>query len=201
MLFLSLQPLTPIWLPVALELDQCCFGGLWTADGYRREIESPNSELLILTCASSPPPHVCPSAPLLGIGCYWAILEEAHITLLGVIPEYQRQGLGQALFYALLKSACLRGLERATLEVRISNQSALALYQKFGFREAGRRKCYYQDTGEDALVLWRGGLQSPDFGALLQFWWEDTRDRLYRSGWQLAPDWDHQMVKEPGLTW
>jgi ribosomal-protein-alanine N-acetyltransferase len=139
--------------------------------------------------------------PLIGIGCYWAILEEAHITLLGIVPEYQRQGLGQALLYALLRSAHQRGLERATLEVRISNQSALTLYQKFGFREAGRRKRYYQNTGEDALVLWRGGLQSPDFVTLLQVWWKDVCSRLHGFGWQFSTDWEPPMVKEAGLTW
>lgn len=208
--FLSLYPLTQTQLSAALELDQRCFGGLWTADGYRREIDSPNSELLILTHTPHSTLHTPPASaecshqsppPLIGIGCYWAILEEAHITLLGIVPEYQRQGLGQALLYALLHSAHQRGLERATLEVRISNQSALALYQKFGFRQAGRRKRYYQNTGEDALVLWRGGLQSPDFVPLLQGWWEDVCSRLNRFGWQFSTDWEPPMVKEAGLTW
>ncbi|WP_421655317.1 ribosomal protein S18-alanine N-acetyltransferase [Leptothermofonsia sp. ETS-13] len=232
MTFLSLQPLTEDLLPAAIELDQRCFGGLWTLDGYRRELDSPNSALLVLragkefvatqgrrgnTAPSShpslttnnqpptiPPPHppAAPSLlpPLLGIGCYWAILEEAHITLLGIAPEYQRQGLGQTLFYALLRSAYLQGLEQATLEVRISNQSALSLYQKFGFREAGHRKKYYQDTGEDALVLWQGGLQSPAFLQNLQDWQETIRDRLHTSGWQLDQDWDRAIVKKLGLT-
>ncbi|MCL6433141.1 MAG: ribosomal protein S18-alanine N-acetyltransferase [Leptolyngbyaceae cyanobacterium HOT.MB2.61] len=220
MTFLSFQPLTEDLLPDAFELDQRCFGGLWTLDGYRRELDSPNSALLILKAGKelvetrsrhkkaafySPTPLSLPSPPsspppLLGIGCYWAILEEAHITVLGIAPEYHRQGLGQALFYALLRSAYLQGLERATLEVRISNQSALSLYQKFGFQEVGRRKKYYQDTGEDALVLWLGGLQSPAFLQNLQDWQEMIRDRLHTCGWQLDQDWDQAIVKKLGLT-
>jgi ribosomal-protein-alanine N-acetyltransferase len=202
---LEFHPLTEDLLPAALDLDRRCFGGLWTEDGYRREIASPNSELLVLSRAEgkaernesdlrvfeklggleshSPSPHL---PFLLGLGCYWAILEEAHITILAIAPEYQRQGLGQALLYTLLSSAYQRGLEWATLEVRISNQSAVRLYEKFGFREAGRRRRYYQDTGEDALVLWREGLQYPDFPQRLQEWQGLVRDRLLRSGWQLS---------------
>jgi len=200
--FLELKSLTESLLPAALNLDQRCFGGLWTLDGYQRELESPNSELLVLVEAKDKgtkghgdteiliphPSSLIPPTPLLGLGCYWAILEEAHITILAVDPAYQRQGLGQALLYALLESAQLRGLERATLEVRISNQSALSLYEKFGFREAGRRKRYYQDTGEDASVLWLGGLQSPEFCGKLEDLRHQVHDRLYCSDWQLFMD-------------
>ena len=253
MTFLQLHPLTEALLTAALELDQRCFGGLWSLDGYKRELESPNSELLVLQTSgircqvsggeelgtqghgdaeardrtqeinsrrsrpdqnshqnsnqtSKPTQNLelktqnSSSSPLLALGCYWAILEEAHITILAVDPDYQRQGLGQALLYALLASAHQRGLERTTLEVRISNRSALSLYEKFGFREAGRRKRYYQDTGEDALVLWRGGLQSLEFSTLLQDWWKQVGDRLQHSGWGLSEAWQQPQIKKPYLT-
>lgn len=98
---------------------------------------------------------------LLGVGCLWAILEEAHITTLAVEPSYQGQGLGLLLLTHLLERAYDRGLTRATLEVRLSNQRALSLYQKFDFKEAGQRKRYYAD-GENARILWRSGLQTED---------------------------------------
>lgn len=98
---------------------------------------------------------------LLGIGCLWAILEEAHITTLAIEPAQQGQKLGQLLLTELLLQAYYRGLERATLEVRASNERALKLYQKFGFSEAGIRKRYYSD-GENARILWRSRLQKPD---------------------------------------
>jgi ribosomal-protein-alanine N-acetyltransferase len=181
---LTLQPLTETLLPAAVELDRRCFGKLWSIDGYRREMTSPNSELLTLAvppCSNSP--NSSSPASLLCLGCYWAIAGEAHITILAVDPDYQRQGLGRAMLEILLYSARQRQLEWATLEVRISNQAALALYQKFGFREAGRRKRYYQDTGEDALVLWLGGLQSPRFLHQLRDWQRQTGDRLRQQGW------------------
>lgn len=196
MSFLELLPLTRELLPVAVELDQQCFGGLWTLEGYQRELDSPNSDLLVFrqsvkqsAILSGDQPtelsSVSSSQPLLALGCLWAILEEAHITIIAVRPDYQRQGLGQAMLWALLRSAYQRGLERATLEVRISNQSAIQLYQKFDFREAGRRRRYYQDTNEDALVLWRGGLHKPEFPQQLATWEQQLRNRLISSGWQL----------------
>jgi ribosomal-protein-alanine N-acetyltransferase len=150
----TLSSLTIAQIPAAVALDQCCLGGIWTEDGYLREIESPNSDLLVLTTPENP--------ELLGLGCLWSILDEAHITLLMVHPDYRGQGLGSQLLGALLHAARKRGLAWATLEVGVTNTAAIALYQKFGFQTIGTRKGYYQ-TGEDALILWRKGLQAEDF--------------------------------------
>lgn len=175
---LEIRRLTSELLPAVLDLDQQCFGGLWTLEGYQRELESPNSDLLILAAPGT--------LPVLGLGCLWAILDEAHVTIIAVHPDYQRQGFGQAILFALLQSAHQRGLERATLEVRISNRSAIDLYRKFDFREAGRRKRYYPDTGEDASILWRGGLQHPNFPDLLMNWQTQICDRLHENNWTLT---------------
>ncbi|MEX0268630.1 ribosomal protein S18-alanine N-acetyltransferase [Leptolyngbyaceae cyanobacterium UHCC 1019] len=200
---LQIRALTPQDLTAALDLDRRCLGGLWNLDGYQREIDSPNSDLLVLQKGEAEEQskfrirNLIPetrnskletrhSFALFAIGCSWTILEEAHITLLAVDLDYQRQGLGQALLYCLLKAAHDRGLERATLEVRVSNQAAIALYEKFGFQTAGRRKRYYAETGEDALVLWRGGLHHPHFPRTLATWQQTVSDRLQRSGWQLS---------------
>lgn len=194
MAVLTITPLTADLLPAALYLDRQCFGGLWTLDGYQRELDSPNSDLLIFLPSPSPsssPPAPSAHPPIIGLGCSWAIVDEAHITLVGIHPQYQRQGLGQAMLIALLQAAQIRGLKRSTLEVRASNQSAIALYSKFGFQEAGRRRRYYQDTGEDALVLWRSGLQSPDFPSRLTTWQQETHDRLTAQDWQLTFDQEY----------
>lgn len=199
--FLQLQPLTAEQLLAVVELDQLCFGQLWTLDGYKRELESPNSDLLVIEEVSGKEREVigqstqyvgenaAPTAlgpegdpplkrSLVGIGCLWAILEEAHITILGVHPNYRGQGLGQTLLYALLKKAWKRRLEWATLEVRASNRPAQSLYEKFGFQEVGRRRRYYKDTGEDALILWRSGLQAPEFPQTLSDWHSSIRDHF-----------------------
>jgi [ribosomal protein S18]-alanine N-acetyltransferase len=85
---------------------------------------------------------------------------------------------------ALLKSARDRQLERSTLEVRSSNLAAVDLYKKFGFKEAGRRKRYYEDTGEDALVMWRRGLEKPEFQQYLAVEKQEMCDRLHQKNWQ-----------------
>jgi ribosomal-protein-alanine N-acetyltransferase len=175
---LKLRSLTTDDLSAILELDQACFGGLWTMEGYQRELDSPNSELLGLFAPLS-------SMKLVGMGCFWAILDEAHITILAVHPQYHRQSLGQALLYALLKTACDRGLERATLEVRASNVAAISLYQKFGFKTAGRRRRYYKDNGEDALILWLSDLQYPQFQKTLENWHTTVSKQLSSFSWQL----------------
>ncbi len=206
MRFLEIKHLGPEHLPSAVELDQLCFGGLWAIEGYRRELESPNSDLLGLwmwegagtgapplqnRAGTGAPPlqiRAGTGAPplLIGIGCLWAILEEAHIIMLAIHPQFQSQGLGQALLLALLKSAHDRQLERSTLEVRDSNLAAVSLYKKFGFKEAGRRKRYYEDTGEDALVMWRSGLEKPEFQRYLAVEKVQMCDRLHEKNWHLA---------------
>jgi [ribosomal protein S18]-alanine N-acetyltransferase len=197
---LELRYLTPDLLPAVLELDQQCFGGLWTQDGYQREIDSPNSDLIVLVINEASGEST-DSSFLVGLGCLWSIVDEAHITIVAVHPHYQHQGLGQVLLLALLHSAHQRELDRSTLEVRISNQSAINLYQKFGFKVAGRRKGYYEDTGEDALILWRSGLQTPEFVELLAKWTGKMGDRLTRSGYSLAVNLDTITRKKSFLTY
>lgn len=162
-----------------VDLDKSCLGGLWSLEGYQRELDSPNSSFLAVSMATSENENI------IGCGCFWEILEEAHITLLMVHPDYQGRGLGQLLLYSLLKDALRRQLERATLEVRASNEVALSLYQQFGFKIAGRRKGYYQSTGEDALVLWRGDLAKSEFKDFMQFWQEKIDNKLIQSGFTL----------------
>jgi ribosomal-protein-alanine N-acetyltransferase len=180
---LKIAPLTIDRLDAVVELDRLCFGELWTAEGYKRELESPNSYLVVLTLSQS---NLDLPEKTIGLGCFWTILEEAHITILAIDPNYQNQGLGQLIFCHLLENAAAQSLERATLEVRDSNQSALYLYQKFGFKIAGRRKNYYQKTGEDALVLWRNDLKAPEFQEKLALWQQENEIRLDRANYRLA---------------
>lgn len=178
---LELRPLTAELLPAVVELDRLCFNGFWTLEGYQRELESPNSDLLVLSI-----PETDNTLPIVAVGCQWAIVDEAHITMVAVHPNYRGQGLGQTLLFGLLKSARTRGMERATLEVRESNQAALSLYQKFGFHTAGRRRRYYQDNNEDALILWRSGLLHPQFEQTLASWYGEISSRLASCGWNLS---------------
>jgi [ribosomal protein S18]-alanine N-acetyltransferase len=162
---LSLQHLTADWLDRVVELDRICFGQLWSAAQYQREFASENSDILILVDGDR--------QAILAYGCVWAIVDEAHITILAVHPDYRHQGFGQLMLWGLLVAAVDRELARATLEVRVDNTAALQLYEKFGFRVAGRRKKYYDNT-DDALILWKGQLQHKTTRATLA----DQRDSL-----------------------
>ena len=174
---LELKALETDQLDAVVELDQRSLGGMWTIEGYRREMDSPNSDLLILQ-------QMTPQQ-ILGVGCVWAILDEAHITTLAIDPTVQRQGWGSVMLQALLRAARRRELEWATLEVRVSNLGAIALYKKFGFESVGERKKYYQNPEENALILWRKGLQRSEFGQRLEDWEQEIGDRLQQSGWGL----------------
>ena len=156
-------------IPELLALDRLCFNGIWTENGYKREIKSDKSTLLTLSITDD---------EIIGVGCYWSIVDESHITLLGIHPDYHRQGLGSLLLYLLLRDAVEKKLERATLEVVTSNEAAMSLYKKFGFKVAGTRKNYYPKTGADAHILWRDGLDKPEFVLELKDWGEKIRDRI-----------------------
>jgi len=77
-----------------------------------------------------------------------------HIMNVAVDPGRRREGIATAMLADLLRRIDGHGA-RFTLEVRESNFGAIELYKRFGFAPAGRRRCYYQDNGEDAVVMWR----------------------------------------------
>lgn len=201
---IRIEELTEKDLSAVMDIDQECLGGLWTKAGYQREIDSPNSQILIMklaredassdshdpnatdqTHALSPPIAGEADHNLIGIGCAWFILEEAHITMLAIRPRYRRQGLGQILLITLLQNAMGRQSQWATLEVRTSNHAAQTLYGKLGFINIGQRKQYYQDTKEDALILWNKGLQKQSFHHDLEQLKQSTITRLHHNGWKI----------------
>jgi ribosomal-protein-alanine N-acetyltransferase len=88
-----------------------------------------------------------------GYLCLWEVADEVHITNVAVRPDARRQGIARSLLRAVLDDARARGFKIIVLEVRPSNRHAVSLYESFGFRVVGRRRGYYYDTGEDALVM------------------------------------------------
>jgi [ribosomal protein S18]-alanine N-acetyltransferase len=189
---LSLQHLTADWLDRVVELDRICFGQLWSAAQYQREFESPNSDILIVLNRDT--------QELLAYGCVWAIVDEAHITILAVHPDHQHQGWGTLLLTGLLQCAIARNLARATLEVKESNLAAIGLYAKFGFETAGRRKKYYADTGEDALILWKGRIQAESYQIQLQNHQQNLAQSCHQRGWDLMVSFDTENLAAVPLT-
>lgn len=84
----------------------------------------------------------------------WMLLDELHVNTIAVAPAYRRQGLATRLLQHVLAEAAARGVTRATLEVRASNQAALKLYERLGFSVTATRPGYYTQPDEDALILW-----------------------------------------------
>ena len=84
----------------------------------------------------------------------WISFEEAQVMNVAVHPEYRGNGFGTKLFAKLIDEVKIRGATAITLEVRPSNEHAIKLYEKFGLKSVGRRKGYYLDNGEDALIMW-----------------------------------------------
>jgi ribosomal-protein-alanine N-acetyltransferase len=101
--------------------------------------------------------------PLSGYAGLWLMVDEAHVTTIGVHPDHRGQGAGELLFLGLADIAQEMRATRITLEVRVSNLSAQALYRKYGLEIAGVRRRYYSDNGEDAYIMWSEPLASADY--------------------------------------
>ena len=91
--------------------------------------------------------------PIFAYGGYWLMGEEAHIVVLATHPQWRRRGLAEAVLIEMLAQMRSVDVNEVTLEVRSGNVAAQELYRKLGFEEVGRRKRYYRDNGEDALLL------------------------------------------------
>jgi ribosomal-protein-alanine N-acetyltransferase len=96
--------------------------------------------------------------PVAGFCAFWLVFDEIHINNVAIRPALRGQGLGGALLRHAFGEAAALGARRATLEVRASNSGALRLYERLGFYVAGRRRGYYSQPVEDALILWREDL-------------------------------------------
>jgi [ribosomal protein S18]-alanine N-acetyltransferase len=93
--------------------------------------------------------------------------DEAHITTIAVDPAHHRRKIGTRLMFELVSEGIRLGARVVSLEVRVSNHGAQRLYQRYGFRPVGVRKGYYQETAEDALVMWTDDVRTPEYRAQL----------------------------------
>ena len=109
-----------------------------------------------------------PSTPLVGFVGVWFLSDEAHITTIATREALRGQGIGELLLLGAIELAMERGSRAVSLEVRVSNTVAQSLYQKYGFKEAGLRKRYYNDNHEDALIMATDPVTTPEYRALFQ---------------------------------
>ena len=132
-------------LPRLMEIEKQSFSLPWSLQSYRDELL--NNELAHYV-------GLYVNDQLAAYGGFWRIFDEAHICNIAVAPQFRRRGLGEALLRAQIALSVSLGVERITLEVRVSNYAAQGLYEKLGFRACGIRPKYYQDNNEDALIMW-----------------------------------------------
>ena len=94
--------------------------------------------------------------------------DDGHVTTIAVEPAWHQHKIGTRLLLNLAREAIRRGAANLTLEVRVSNHPAQAMYRKFGFRPAGIRRNYYVETNEDALVMWADAVGTREYGRRLR---------------------------------
>ena len=161
-------------------IERLCFPLPWPPETYRRDLRyNGNSHYLVAERRRSPPEVV-------GFGGYWLISDEVHISTLGVHPDHRRLGLGEYLLAGILLEALARGAYLATLEVRVSNAAAQALYCKYGLRVVRRRRRYYRDNNEDAFVMSVESLRSESYQELLARRWDQLMARFLPPSLEVA---------------
>lgn len=157
------EPMTLSDLDQVMAIEQATFSLPWSKRAYRYElVENEHSTMLVVR----PAPqlvghtakwlrslHLANPGPVLGYAGFWLLVEDAHVATIAIDPDWRRRGLGEFLLASLLERARALGAQRATLEVRVSNRAAQALYVKYGFQIVERRRRYYSDNNEDGYLM------------------------------------------------
>ena len=147
------------------EIERLSFRTPWPAYAFEQELRG-NRLARYLVARSE--------ERVVGFAGIWMMVDEAHITTFGVHPDWRRQAIGRQLLLNLAEVSIALGARRMTLEVRESNVVAQALYRAFGFDTVGRRRAYYTDDGEDALVMTTPELIEPAMQSIMR----TERERL-----------------------
>jgi len=139
----------PADLDAVIAIERQSFPTPWTLGMFEQEFRNSHSFLFASKDLTGNVDRIR------GYICFWHVLDEVHILDLAVNSLCRRQGVATDLLLFTFSHGIRRQLKKVYLEVRASNQPAQQLYRKLGFQFTGKRPAYYQDTGEDALVLER----------------------------------------------
>lgn len=139
-----MRPMTEEDLPRIMELEKQCFPeSTWPESEYLYELrENPFSSLHVLEADGK----IC------GYIDWWILYDKAQLATIGVAPECRGRGYAKAMLEECIRDANEKGCETLSLEVRVSNAPAIALYRSYGFIDAAVRKRYYEN-GEDAILM------------------------------------------------
>jgi [ribosomal protein S18]-alanine N-acetyltransferase len=148
----AIEPMRLADIAAVHEIERLSFSTPWPAYAFEQELTANRLARYVVARAGS---------AVVGFGGVWLMVDEAHVTTIGVHPDWRRQGIGRRLMVALIDLSEVLRASRVTLEVRAGNVGAQALYAELGFEIKGRRSNYYTDDGEDALVMTTPGLRTP----------------------------------------
>jgi [ribosomal protein S18]-alanine N-acetyltransferase len=142
-----------------LRIEQQVYPRPWTFGLFLGEISQRASRVYLVARVGS---------EVVGYAGMFRAVDDGHITTIAVDPPWQRHGIATRMLLALARAAVERGCRNLTLEVRMSNSGAQALYRRFGFLPAGVRKGYYPETREDALVMWANAVNTEIYAGRLR---------------------------------
>ncbi|MGQ9626180.1 MAG: ribosomal protein S18-alanine N-acetyltransferase [Anaerolineae bacterium] len=176
-----IEPMSLKDVDEVMEIERSSFSMPWSESAYRYELRESNYSYYFVLRRKPPIRRLFQrhsEMPVLGYGGFWLLGDEAHISTLAVKQEYRGQRLGELILLYMLDKAAELGAEVATLEVRVSNAVAQNLYLKYGFQRVGLRPRYYNDNGEDALIMTTEPLGSISFQLRLQNLKKALREKL-----------------------
>ena len=124
-------------------VEAATFPTPWSRDAFASEMKNVAARYLVAE----------KDGVIIGYAGAWIIIDESHITNIAVLSDHRGQGIGRRLTESLMQYLSNLGAAYATLEVRKSNEVAQNLYKSLGFIKLGVRKRYYEDNGEDALIM------------------------------------------------
>ena len=138
-----IQEMTMAHVAAVAELEKLCFSDPWSESSIAYELNNPLSLWLVAT----------ENGEVVGYIGSQTVAPESDVMNVAVHPDHRRKGVGEALVLQLCRLLRSANNETLTLEVRASNASAIALYEKLGFAQIGKRPGYYRNPREDALIL------------------------------------------------
>ena len=153
----KIEPMTTHDLLEVVEIEEACRLSLWGWDSYYAELSRPEAIMIVARRARA---DRLTDHALYGFLSARVSAQELHVNNIGVHDAARRRGVGNALMRTAVASAVRQGARAAILEVRAGNVAAQSLYRRYGFEVVGRRRQYYRDPPEDALLM-RASLKSP----------------------------------------
>jgi ribosomal-protein-alanine N-acetyltransferase len=150
-----IRPMLPEDIEACLRIEQATYPTPWTEGIFKDELSGTDRAYLVAEF----------SGGIVGYGGLLLVIPEAHVTTVTVSPDHRGGRVGTRLMLHLTTAALEAGATSLTLEVRVSNRPAQALYQRFGMAPVGVRKLYYRD--EDALIMWVHDLDGDEYRARL----------------------------------